>query len=161
MPRIGSLEISGRMTGKTTRLLARARDLADQGKSVVFVTCLYRHLPRRKGITFQGSGLMGRHTDPDAIWFFDEFEWLKGVTLREGAHYATTPKRLRDLSRDTPDNDLLLALIDANGGGHVRHPFLTGDRELGHNFRASFPDDDTFRREIYGEYLSIPSNPSA
>jgi hypothetical protein len=146
---IAYLEISGRMSGKTTRLLGHARRLAAAGKPVAFVTQVYKHLPPFPGITFLGFGSSDRRVPDDAVWMFDEFDFNKRATLRAGGYYATTPSRLRDLAVDSPATDLLLALIEANGGLYMRavpNVDLTGHRQ-------EYPPAD-YRLLITGEFLS-------
>ncbi|EPB6911839.1 hypothetical protein ACRRN4_000517 [Pseudomonas aeruginosa] len=154
---IAYLEISPRLTGKTTRLCALARDLLAQGRQVIFVCppgcCadIRRALP---GAVVLGDGEpLPAFADPDsAAWFYDEFDWLQNVQVRPGGYYATTAQRLRDPELDTPADDLLLQLLEANGNRHERHfwPFgLNGLAEFG----AATEDRDSYRLIYLGEFL--------
>ncbi|ENQ6409026.1 hypothetical protein ACEPNE_003003 [Pseudomonas aeruginosa] len=155
---IAYLEISPRLTGKTTRLCALARDLLAQGRQVIFVCPpgdvleIRRALP---GAVVLGDGepLPAFVVDPDsATWFYDEFDWLQNVHVRAGGYYATTAQRLRDPELDTPAVDLLLQLLEANGNRHERHfwPFgLNGLAEFG----AATEDRDSYRLMYLGEFL--------
>jgi hypothetical protein len=80
---------------------------------------------------------------------YDEFDFNKRAILRGGGYYATTPQRLRNLDVDSPATDLLLALIEANGGLYTRaipQVALTGHRQ-------EYPPAD-YRLLITGEFLS-------
>jgi len=158
MTRIAYLEISPRQSGKTARLIKKAATLAQQGHTVVYVspgldeerqTAL-----RRIGVIVRKDGepLPERLDEDRAVWFYDEFDWLKSTTVRMGGYYATTAKRLRVAGIDTPETDLLLALLKANGYSHQRHyfPFLmdTALREA----RPEYSPED-FRLLHLGEFL--------
>ena len=132
MTRIAYLEISPRQSGKTARLLKKAVSLSQQGHTVVYVSPGLEQerqsALRRMGVIVRNDGEpLPEHLDEDrAVWFYDEFDWLKSTTVRMGGYYATTAKRLRNPAVDTPDNDVLMALLKANGYSHERHymPFL-------------------------------------
>ncbi|MFJ3413734.1 hypothetical protein [Pseudomonas protegens] len=155
--KIAYLEISGRQTGKTTRLVKIANDLTAQGKTVIFVTLqaedLLGHLP---GVVV----LSDRQAPPDdvdqeqAIWIYDEFDWLKSAKVRNGGYYATTASRVRDLRIDTPETDLLLQLIKLNGGSYQRHlltPWLI-DEAYYEEARAIYTAEQ-YRQMVLGEFL--------
>jgi hypothetical protein len=146
---IAYLEISGRQTGKTTRLIVRARQLADAGTPVVFVTPLYEHLRPIKGVVFQRDGRENATVPEGAVWMFDEFDFTKRVTVREGAYYATTPARWRDLSVDSPQTDMLLRLIAENGGQYIRHLPRHDTAQL----RKEMPPIE-YRLYIHGEFIA-------
>lgn len=156
--KIAYLEISPRQTGKTTRLAKMACELVDQGEQVVFVmpnhSLVKEWSQRHPVLTVIADGQqLPPDIDPDlAVWFYDEFDWLKSTVIREGAYYATTAARLRVLGRDGPENDLLLQLIQANGQRHDRHlwPFDMSDciRES-----RQMMSTDCFRRSMLGEFL--------
>ncbi|WP_448680229.1 hypothetical protein [Pseudomonas nicosulfuronedens] len=159
MTRIAYLEISPRQSGKTARLIKKAATLSQQGHTVVYVTsCLdeeRKNALRRVGVIVHKDGEpLPEHLDEDrAVWFYDEFDWLKSITVRMGGYYATTAKRLRDPAVDTADDDILLALLKANGYSHERHylPVLMHDilREGRHLYSA-----EEYRRLCLGEFLT-------
>ncbi|MFC9008339.1 hypothetical protein [Streptomyces microflavus] len=157
-PKIAYLEISPRQTGKTTRLIGLANQLKSEGVTVIFVT------PLADSIRVQMPGvivLADAEAPPagidlsDAVWFYDEFDWLSSTKIRAGAYYATTAKKVRKLGVDTPENDLLLKLIELNGLHFEKHFWFFGLR----------PDDwfeegramhspEQFRALFLGEFLS-------
>ncbi|AGL83840.1 hypothetical protein [Pseudomonas protegens] len=155
--KIAYLEISGRLTGKTTRLVKIANDLTTQGKTVIFVTRQTKDLRGRlPGVVV----LSDRQAPPDdvnqerAIWIYDEFDWLKSTKVRNGGYYATTASRIRDLRVDTPETDLLLQLIELNGGSYQRHLLIPGviDEAYYEEARAAYTDEQ-YRQLILGEFL--------
>lgn len=85
----------------------------------------------------------------DAVWFYDEFDWLKSTVIREGGYYATTAARLRALDDSRSESDLLLQLVQANGHRHERYlwSFSMGQH------RQAMPADH-FRMSMLGEFLS-------
>ena len=155
---IAYLDISPRQTGKTTRLCALARALIEQGRRVVYVcpegmaTDIAAALPG--AVVLHDGQALPQDVDADsAVWFYDEFDWLTSAKLRAGAYYATTPKRLRDLSRDTTENDLLLQLLHANGNRHERHYWpMMGIGTALDLYRLSFAPEQ-FRTYALAEFL--------
>ncbi|ANY90446.1 hypothetical protein [Pseudomonas putida] len=157
MTRIAYLEISPRQTGKTTRLAKMACELVAQGKQVVFVV----HSPRAAKewgqrhpelLVIADGQPLPRWIDPDqAVWFYDEFDWLKSVVVREGAYYATTAARLRVAGEPPAEGDVLMQLLEANGQQHVRHfwPFDVDDF-VSENRR--FMSAECFRLCMLGEF---------
>lgn len=155
--KIAYLEISGRQTGKTTRLVKIANDLTAQGETVIFVTPqaedLHGRLPRV-------VVLSDRQAPPDdvdqeqAIWIYDEFDWLKSAKVRNDGYYATTASRVRDLGIDTPETDLLLQLIELNGGSYQHHLLTPGviDESYYEETRSAYTDEQ-YRQLILGEFL--------
>lgn len=120
MTKIAYLDISPRQTGKTTRLIERARLLLEAGSPVRFVC-----LPGMKD-----DESFPKDHDPDAgVWFYDEFDWLKSTQVREGGYYATTARFVRKLGEAPIENDVLLQLIQAAGGRFERFywPFDMGE----------------------------------
>ena len=158
-PKIAYLEISPRQTGKTKRLIEFANQLKSDGRSVIFVTLLAlcdsvrAQLP---GITVLSDG---EAPPPDvessgAVWMYDEFDWLKSTKIRNGAYYATTAKRVRELGVDSPENDLLLELIEINGNRFERHFWFFGLRPDSWltEARLAYSAED-FRAFMLGEFL--------
>ncbi|WP_458379210.1 hypothetical protein [Pseudomonas chlororaphis] len=157
--KIAYLEISPRQTGKTTRLVKFACQLADEGKTVIFVTPMAKceHLRQQlPGVIVLADGQRPpEHIDlTDAIWIYDEFDWLTSTELRDGAYYSTTAKRVRELGVDTPDNDLLMQLLEANGLHFQRHFWffsLQFDNWFSEARKAYTPEE--YRLMILGEFL--------
>ncbi|MBK3450053.1 hypothetical protein [Pseudomonas haemolytica] len=157
-PKIAYLEISPRQTGKTKRLVQFANELYGQGRTVIFVTYLAKFdLGLVPGVIVLSDG---KSPPPgidlsNAVWFYDEFDWLKSTKIRAGAYYATTAKKVRRLGVDTPENDLLLRLIEVNGLHFQRHFWFFGlkpDSWLT-ECRATYSAEE-FRAFILGEFLS-------
>ncbi|MEN5255234.1 hypothetical protein [Pseudomonas protegens] len=155
--KIAYLEISGRQTGKTTRLVKIANDLTAQGETVIFVTPQAEDLHGR----LVGVVVLSDHQAPpdevdqeQAIWIYDEFDWLKSAKVRNGGYYATTASRVRDLRIDTPETDLLLQLIELNGGSYQRHLLTPGviDEAYYEEARAIYTAEQ-YRQMVLGEFL--------
>jgi hypothetical protein len=156
--KIAYLEISPRLTGKTTRLCVLAQGVLAQGKTVIFV-CVQSAVPYVTSllpgavILADGCPVPDDVSLTDAVWFYDEFDWLKTTVVREGAYYASTAARLRALDVDTPESDLLLRLIQTYGNRHERHlwPFDVADSVRQHRPTMS---PACFRMSMLGEYLA-------
>ncbi|QLG95757.1 hypothetical protein HZF02_29275 [Pseudomonas yamanorum] len=155
---IAYLEISPRMTGKTTRLCNLAKAAAINGKPVVFVCApqLVHWLPvQMPGVTVVADGSpLPSHMHADrCTWFYDEFDRLKSVKLRAGGYYSTTAARLRILGEDLPENDILMRLIQAHGNRHERHLWTFDYRDFVGPHRQTMSPED-FRLNMLGEFLS-------
>jgi hypothetical protein len=132
MTRIAYLEISPRITGKTTRMVERARAVHAAGQQVVFVVPnggLAKHLATLlPGIDVVADKDVPRieQLHGSSTWFYDEFDWIKATRLREGAYYATTPRYARRLDEPPQPGDVLGSLLEANGDRFERHlvPFF-------------------------------------
>lgn len=154
---IAYLEISPRQTGKTSRLVRFANELKGQGRTVIFVTLMAEHMrPLMPGVIVLSDG-ESPPSDTDllnAIWFYDEFDWLKSTKIRTGAYYATTAKKVRTLGVDTPENDLLIKLLEVNGLRFERHFWFFGLQadDWFTRVRAEYSPED-FRTLILGEFL--------
>ena len=157
MTTIACLDISPRQTGKTTRLIKRARKLLTMGAAVRFVCSkgmkaeVRRQLPGAI-VLADGEPLPSDQAPRRGVWFYDEFDWLESVELRQDAYYATTARFIRKLGEHTPENDLLLRLIQANGNWYQRHtwPFDMADT-LKEARQLHSPED--FRLLYLGEFL--------
>lgn len=120
MINIAYLEISDRMSGKTSRLHRMACALAVSGRPVKFVSCMHGSLSPLDGITLLAPNSPEvrdvRHVGSDtATWFFDEFDWYRlPVPVVQGAYYSSTlnPNEERHSSS-------VLKLIQANGGHYL------------------------------------------
>lgn len=153
-PRIAHLEISPRQTGKTERLIQRAKPYLVAGKKVCFVTLngLVEDMRRR----LPGAVILEDGEDvpcgEDAIWFYDEFDWLNSTRIRAGAFYATTPRFQRTAGVHTAENDLLLRLIEANNRHFCRYTWPTHMPDILEEARASHSPEE-FRLLYLGEFL--------
>lgn len=153
---IAYLEISGRLSGKTTRLCRLANALAAKGRPVIFVcpAGLVDKLPVEMPDVFivgDGQEPPAAATKPDAIWFYDEFDGLKSTVVRPGGYYATTAEFLRVLGEPIGDHDVLMHLIKANGNRHERHFHPVEFPEFVQDHRAGLSPEQ-FRRMILGEF---------
>lgn len=122
---LGHLEISGRQTGKTTRL-AKWASVAGITWPVTIVigenwdTGDFRRQFKIPGgrvriITENNLPQDEREYD-DGIWCFDEFDWFaRPVPVIKNGYYCTTPRFLREPAAK-PDEDPLLQLIRLHGG---------------------------------------------
>jgi len=127
------IEITGRMTGKTERLLKEANKRLDEGVEVVIVLAvpaskdfrwlideIAKKVPGSYVISYELLNEKNRshlqtdiqvqlaklERDQDVVWFFDEFDWYENqehIPIRQNAYYATTPR---------PGFDLMNALSD-------------------------------------------------
>ncbi len=156
--KIAYLDISPRMTGKTARLVKIAKRLKSEGETVIFVTYLALVQDMRRQMP--GVIVLADGEPPpvgvdlsNAIWFYDEFDWQTSTEIREGGYYATTAQRVRKLGVDTPENDLLMQLLEANGLRFERHfwPFGLNDDWLA-DVRAEYTPEQ-FRVLFLGEFL--------
>ncbi|MEC4238258.1 hypothetical protein [Pseudomonas sp. DSV-1] len=145
------------MTGKTARLCKFANDLSAAGQTVIYV-CPRGLAPELRvempTVTVLADGQPVPETldQTNAIWFYDEFDWLKSTVVRPGGYYATTAAHLRDLGATDPD-DMLMKLVKANGYLVERHLWPHGDREFVRDHRACM-SAKAFRLSILGEFLS-------
>ncbi|MGN5127749.1 hypothetical protein [Aeromonas sp. 30P] len=111
------IEITGRMTGKTERLIATANQLIAKGKKVVIVyPCGARQADFKKccpGAKVISDKAMKESkwfeeldNDQDAIWMFDEFDWFDNqsiIKIRPNGYYYTTPRPGFDLMNASGD----------------------------------------------------------
>ncbi|PKA72410.1 hypothetical protein ATI02_5464 [Pseudomonas baetica] len=154
--RIAYLDISPRQTGKTERLIQHAKTHLEAGQRVCFVTLTglvedtRRRLPGA-AILKDGEELPTDENPDDAVWFYDEFDWLDSIEIRPGAYYATTPKRLREAGLPV-ENDMLLRLIAAHGGHYRRYTWPFDMSHILKEARSSYSRED-FRLLYLGEFL--------
>lgn len=155
--KIAYLEISPRMTGKTTRLCKLANDLCATGQSVIYVCPpglapgLRIEMPNVT-VVADGQPVPEAVDQKEAIWFYDEFDWLKSTAVRPGGYYATTAARLRELGAPDSD-DVLMKLLKANGYRVERHLWPFEYREFVQDHRVCMSAKD-FRLGMLGEFLS-------
>ncbi|MGR6723033.1 hypothetical protein ACU6QH_04385 [Aeromonas veronii] len=115
------IEITGRQTGKTERLMAAANQFIAQGKRVVIVCCNSRlmmdYLQKGcPGAWVSGDKYLTKKTwfeeldnDHDAIWMFDEFDWFDNqsvIKIRPNGYYYTTPRPPFNLMKPTGDRPI-------------------------------------------------------
>lgn len=150
------LEISPRLTGKTTRLIAKAREHLANG-DLVRVVCSSGH---QDYFCKQLPGALVRshrqrfpdNLDPEiGVWFYDEFEWLASAELRSNAYYYSSPRFTRKLGCDA-GCDLLLQLLHANEGRFERHYWKFDMTECLAEARLCYSSED-FRRLYLGEFF--------
>lgn len=132
------LEISGRQTGKTTRLFAAALSWWSQGGTAVIhcdgsvmkdrIYGMARGCARDKGgmiaKTFIVTAKAGRVKLPKNAGpvrhFYDEFDFQKGVEIYADGYYATTPRKLRKKGSKIEAGDVLRELVKKKRGKFVR-----------------------------------------
>lgn len=163
------LEISGRRTGKTTRMLTAIHKAYMDGERIaVFVPTYGMGNSIRKAIEENNYiGIEGRHTVKvyyiredfdkrlldtglligDFKLFYEEFDYFRGnnkVIVSEDGYYVTTPCKIRTDFNDT-ENDVLLKLIDMNAGSYVKH--------INKELADSTCMDEHYKQEIIGEFI--------
>lgn len=121
------LEISGRMTGKTTRMVEWAKKQAKAGVKVTIVLgtgwrdCIRQFRAQNDIASREISVILDSQIPLDdrlnsGVWCFDEFDWYKKTCpIISNGYYCTTAQSLRDMAAD-PQGDPLLELIKLNGG---------------------------------------------
>ena len=126
------IEITGRMTGKTTRLIAAANKKRQEGKKVVIVLStpsekqhrwIFQYIANQvKGAYVISYDMLSEHRrnelclfvkiweliikDSDACWFFDEFDWYENqldIPIMPNGYYTTTPRPGFDLMNASGD----------------------------------------------------------
>ncbi|WP_421245477.1 hypothetical protein [Aeromonas sanarellii] len=127
------IEITGRMTGKTTRLIAAANKRRQEGKKVVIVLSTPLDKQRLRMFLDIASKVKGAYVascdmlimnrrnelskaereilealikDSDACWFFDEFDWYENqldIPIMPNGYYTTTPRPGFDLMNASGD----------------------------------------------------------
>lgn len=126
------IEITGRMTGKTTRLIAAANKKRQEGKKVVIVLStpsekqhrwIFQYIANQvKGAYVISYDMLAEHRrnelclfvkiweliikDSDACWFFDEFDWYENqldIPIMPNGYYTTTPRPGFDLMNASGD----------------------------------------------------------
>lgn len=127
------IEITGRMTGKTNRLIAAANKKRQEGKKVVIVLsspldkdhlCVFLDIASKiKGAYVTSCDLLNINRrnklpqaereilealikDSDACWFFDEFDWHENqldIPIMPNGYYTTTPRPGFDLMNASGD----------------------------------------------------------
>lgn len=115
------IEITGRMTGKTERLIATANQLIAQGKRVVIVCSNNRFMMALlqkgcPGAKVSGDKYLNKKewfaeldADPDVIWMYDEFDWFQNqsvIKIRPNGYYYTTPRPPFNLMKPKGDRPI-------------------------------------------------------
>lgn len=163
------LEISGRRTGKTTRLLTAIHKAYMAGERVaVFVPTYgmgniiretidknnYIDIEDRHTVEiyinkkeFDKRLLDTGLTIEDFKVFYEEFDYFRKnneVIISENGYYVTTPCKIRRDYKDT-ENDVLLKLIDMNAGSYVKH--------INKELVDAMYSDNHYKQEIKGEFI--------
>lgn len=123
---VGGLEISGRQTGKTTRLVKRAKaNFLTMPVTIVISDSWNIKSFRAQFRVYSEIKVISESEMPrdladyefdKGIWCFDEFDWFKRhVPVIKQAHYCTTARHLRDITAN-PTGDPLLELIKLYDG---------------------------------------------
>lgn len=127
------LEISGRLAGKTERL-AEVVEKHVEASGVALVVVhkgLVDHM--REKLPDTGVVVIPEHLMHSKLvtgiepqlknvrWFFDEFDWLKNVPVKEGAYYCTTARYLRKQDASA-EGDTLLTLVKKLGKPSLKLP---------------------------------------
>ena len=149
MTRIAYLEISPRQTGKTERLIRFARCLCfntTKSAKAEVQARLSGALVLAEGEKFPAS-----ENTADYVWFYDEFDWLNSVKVRHGAFYATTPRFIRKAGKHTPDNDLLMRLVQ--NARKVQRNFWPSDMSNLLDEARQLHSSEEFRLLYMGEFL--------
>jgi hypothetical protein len=169
------LEISGRRTGKTTRMLEAAIKAYIKGKRVaIFIMGNKRNIQKQieklsKDILidiypfvdthkikiftsredFKNSLLGTSLFTDDFHVFYDEFDYIskrEEVILSLRGYYVTTPVKIRTLD-NTKENDTLFKLLYMNSGTYVKHTSETLAKEFTEYY------NDMYAGEIKGEFI--------
>jgi len=147
------LEISGRCSGKTTRLIKAVivKILESKyGQDIIVVgisECVAKFLEKevskvlpyynKEAVRFMGqSRVLGTSLDLEirdrkAIWFYDEFDRMapEAVVLGKYNYYSTTPKE--------SFSPIMSKLIDFNGGHYYKNTLEGVKMISAHNARAN------------------------
>ncbi|MCX4106236.1 hypothetical protein OR620_20920 [Aeromonas hydrophila] len=127
------IEITGRMTGKTERLLKEANKRLDEGAEVVIVLAvpasndfrwlideIAKKVPGSYVISYEllneknrshlktdvQTKLSKLERDQGVVWFFDEFDWYENqehIPIMPTGYYTTTPRPGFDLMKVSGD----------------------------------------------------------
>ncbi|MBA1229272.1 hypothetical protein G7013_06385 [Pseudomonas viridiflava] len=158
--KIAYLEISARQSAKTTRLAEFGKAVVAQGKQAILVCNPPLAAYFRKQfpwMTVVGNEKHLVNISPEnAVWFYDDFDFLKSVVIRPGAYYATTARYLRVAGEPVAENDVLMQLLDANGYRHERYlmpSWLSNYGEHLRNCRLELSPSQ-FRLSMLGEFLT-------
>lgn len=164
------LEISGRQSGKSTRLIKAAAEHAiSQGISIIVVGEGMRDYTKAKleqeggarkrnpAIIMSYSKLDSEETRllenlcpylPEPRWFFDEFDWYESVPVVSGAYYATTARYLRKHDA-SEQGDTLLTLVNLLGEPSIQRPSpISKAAALEH-----YPDETERALLLDGQYM--------
>ncbi len=151
---IAYLEISGRMTGKTPRLAEIGKEVVAQGKHAILechppLASYFRRQFPWMTVVSNGRPLPAWINPDNAVWFYDEFDWLKSVVVRPGAYYSSTARYLRIAGEPVAEDDVLMQLLESNGNKCVTH--LNHDSMR--HWRVEMPPEQ-FRLNALGAFLS-------
>lgn len=160
------LEISGRRTGKTTRMLKAIDKAYEEGKHIAIFSRnkyeennIIKHIREEEldGIKIFRSKkdfqeqLLGKSLSMnDFKVFYDEFDYIrnqKDIIISDDGYYVTTPAKIRSKQYwgDNIEDDILLKLLDMNAGSYVK----IVNKELVEDFKHSYK----YTQEIKGEFV--------
>lgn len=138
------IEVTGRMTGKTTRLIAAANKKRQEGKKVVIVLSTPSEKQHRWIFQYIANQVKGAYVisydmlnmnrrnelcqfvkeiweslikDRDACWFFDEFDWYENqldIPIMPNGYYTTTPRPGFDLMKTSGERVINQLLAKAD-----------------------------------------------
>lgn len=154
---IAYLEISGRQTGKSHRLAEQGKAVVAQGKHAILV-CSPSLAPYFRRlfpwmVVVSDSQRLPVGVNPDtAVWFYDEFDWLKSVAVRPGAYYSSTARYLRVAGEPAAEDDVLMQLLEANGNKCETH-LTTINHDAMRYWRLEMSPEQ-FRLNALGAFLS-------
>jgi hypothetical protein len=130
------LEISARRSGKTTRLIEAAEKTPN---SIIIVpTNIMALLLRERTsvpVVITDRGIK------DKTPFYDEFDMMESLTIRDDGYYVTTPNTNRYCSK----------LVKANSGEYSHYPLPETHSELLEEWKDTI-SSDAYRRELLGEW---------
>ena len=166
------LEISGRCSGKSTRLREHVIKLAEK-KCAVIVTFMNNHLfyeflrtiqVKHQRFIFNGRSrnvekiVESRNFSKDDIYYcYDEFDYYKdgSIVISQNGYYCTTAVFARTENHynrwieNNKEGDALLSLLRENGGKYVSY---TSDLLYNKCYISSYTNED-YNREICGNFL--------
>lgn len=166
------LEISGRQSGKTQRLIAAVENhAASNGMAVLVVgdgmldvvkgrLAQVRGPEERPPVLIISYSWMSSEVAellkilepylPSPRWFFDEFDWHDGVPVKDGAYYCTTARYLRNQDASA-EGDTLLTLVEKLG-----KPVLQMPSPISKEDAEEYSDSETERALLFGGQYMEP-----
>lgn len=169
------IEIDGRQTGKTTRLITAANEAINDGYDVGVVSPTARYMDTLnhnayRAVSFESLErimqrarvpMFGSHTR----LFFDEFEWLRGsLPIVATAYYTTSPNRVRvvefikgsacvDGVPIAETDDFLVQLLEANGWAYQTSARVPFTQNWG--YHAANVGSERAKTEIQGQFMEL------
>lgn len=158
------LEISGRASGKTSRLIAAIKNYLRKNPSgtAIIVSCSFRiEAEIKKSISKANPEFCKRlltskeSQNVRGKYFYDEFDFIENIKISKKNYYSGTPKRKRTLEEleHPAANDNLARLLQLNKMKNVNYKappsFLLSYKE------NPFFAQDAFETEILGNYIKL------